>query len=282
MEDTNNSATEFPHTAEENRRIWDVNALWWDDRVGDGNGFQDLLIEPATERLLEIGPGDVVLDIACGAGRMARRIASAGARVVAFDQSRRFIERAQSRTGPEVVVEYHVANAADPVWFASLGHDSFDKAVCTMALMDMPEIRPLATLLPRVLKRAGVFVFSLTHPCFHTPRTQRFAEVHDDDAGRTEIHNGVKVFSYLTPFAAKTQGIIGQPEPQYYFHRPLQTLLRPFLESGFMLDGIEEPCLPVPEEKKASTRWSDMPDVAPILVVRLRLLRDSAPAVHEE
>jgi hypothetical protein len=45
---------EFPEQAEENRRIWDVNARWWDDRIGDGNDFQTLLIEPATERLVDV------------------------------------------------------------------------------------------------------------------------------------------------------------------------------------------------------------------------------------
>jgi hypothetical protein len=43
---------EFPEQGDDNRRIWDANARWWDDRIGDGNDFQTLLIEPATERLL--------------------------------------------------------------------------------------------------------------------------------------------------------------------------------------------------------------------------------------
>ena len=44
---------DFPDLSEDNRRRWDANARWWDDRIGDGNDFQTLLIEPATERLLE-------------------------------------------------------------------------------------------------------------------------------------------------------------------------------------------------------------------------------------
>src|SRR4029079_14346525 len=89
---------EFPEQAEENRRIWDANARWWDDRIGDGNDVQTLLIEPATERLLAIAAGDRVLDVACGAGRFARRMAELGARVVAFDASAEFIARARERT----------------------------------------------------------------------------------------------------------------------------------------------------------------------------------------
>src|SRR5215467_12695023 len=63
-----NSKSEFPELAGENLEIWNANAVWWDDRIGDGNDFQTHLIEPATERLLAISPGDHVLDIACGAG----------------------------------------------------------------------------------------------------------------------------------------------------------------------------------------------------------------------
>src|SRR5215470_2899650 len=109
---TNESNFEFPELADENLRIWNANAGWWDDRIGDGNDFQTLLIEPATERLLAIERGDRILDIACGAGRFARRIAALGARIVAIDQSAAFIERARSRTPHGTSIEYHVGNAA--------------------------------------------------------------------------------------------------------------------------------------------------------------------------
>ena len=88
---------DFPDLSEDNRRRWDANARWWDDRIGDGNDFQTLLIEPATERLLEIHEGDVILDAACGAGRFARRMAELGATVVAFDCSGEFVARARER-----------------------------------------------------------------------------------------------------------------------------------------------------------------------------------------
>src|SRR5215468_1100375 len=91
---TTHKTAEFPAHADENRRIWDVNARWWDDQIGDGNDFQTLLIEPATDRLLDVRAGDRILDVACGAGRFARRMAEQGARVVAFDYSAAFIMRA--------------------------------------------------------------------------------------------------------------------------------------------------------------------------------------------
>lgn len=260
---------EFPEHADENRRIWDANARWWDDRIGGGNDFQTLLIEPATERLLRVAPGDTILDVACGAGRFTRRLAELGARVVAFDYSADFIARARERTSKDAPVEYRVIDAANQEDLLSLGVNRFSKAVCTMAVMDMPEIGSLFTALSQILKPGGVFVFSMAHPCFHSATTQRFAEISEDQAGQHVIRSGVKVSSYLTPSARKTEGIIGQPQPQWFFHRSISTMFRFGFEAGFVVDGIEEPQFP-DRGAKAGVRWRDMPDIPPILVVRMK------------
>jgi 2-polyprenyl-3-methyl-5-hydroxy-6-metoxy-1,4-benzoquinol methylase len=270
-------SAEFPEQAAENRRIWDANAHWWDDQIGDGNDFQTLLIEPATERLLGIVRGDTILDAACGAGRFTRRMGELGARVVAFDYSAEFISRARERTAPAAPIEYHVVDAADAEALQSLGSNRFSKAVCTMALMDMPEIGQLFAALSRMLVPAGVFVFSVTHPCFHSAAIQRFAELHEQDAGRHVFRSGVKVSSYLSPFARKTEGIIGQPEPQWFFHRPISALFRFGFDAGFVVDGIEEPGFPEADAPEAGVRWRDMPDIPPIMVVRMKLLTTVDP-----
>jgi 2-polyprenyl-3-methyl-5-hydroxy-6-metoxy-1,4-benzoquinol methylase len=262
---------EFPERADENRRIWDANARWWDDRIGDGNDFQNLLIEPATERLLSIRPGDTILDAACGGGRFARRMADLGARVVAFDDSAAFIACARERTAREAKIAYHVVDAGNPEALLSLSANRFDKAVCTMALMDMPEIRPLFSALSRMLTPGGAFVFSVTHPCFHSASIQRFLEIYEEDAGRHIIRSGVKVSSYLLPSARKTEGIVGQPEPQWFFHRPICVLLQAGFDAGFVVDGIEEPGFPPADTPRPGVRWNDMPDIPPIMVVRMKL-----------
>jgi 2-polyprenyl-3-methyl-5-hydroxy-6-metoxy-1,4-benzoquinol methylase len=265
--------SEFPEYLDDNRRIWNRNAQWWDDRIGDGNDFQTILIEPATERLLAVSHGDRVLDIACGAGRFARRMADLGARVVAIDDSASFIDRARQRTAEAVQIEYHVLDAAR---LPSLGGILFDKAVCTMALMDMPEIKPMYSALSQVLKPGGAFVFSVTHPCFHSAAIQRFTEMYEEEAGRHVIRTGVKVSSYLSSFARKTEGIIGQPEPQWFYHRPLHVLFQTGFSAGFVIDGIEEPGLPKVLPDRPGVRWHDMPEIPPIMVVRMRLTGHTA------
>jgi SAM-dependent methyltransferase len=132
---------------------------WWDDRIGDGNDFQTLLIEPATHRLLDVHPGDAILDLACGAGRFTRQIAERGARVVAFDYSAAFVARARERTPKSATIEFHVAGAGNPNDLITLGATTtLNEAVCTMALMDMPEIRALFAALSTMLAPTGTLV----------------------------------------------------------------------------------------------------------------------------
>jgi hypothetical protein len=69
------------------------------------------------------------------------------------------------------------------------------------------------------------------------------------------------------------EGIIGQPEVQYYYHRPIQVLFQSCCEAGLVVDGIEEPGLPEPDKRSAGVRWDDMPEIPPVMVVRMRLKR---------
>jgi 2-polyprenyl-3-methyl-5-hydroxy-6-metoxy-1,4-benzoquinol methylase len=254
----------------ESRSIWDANAEWWDDRIGDGNQFQLELIEPATEKLIEIRSGTTVLDIGCGAGRFARRMAQLGAHVVAFDFSEKFIERARQRTPADMSnIEYHVIDATDREQMLALGEGRFDGAVATMCLMDMVEIDPLLEALPALLKPAGWFVFSITHPCFQPPGMGMFAERIEADGG-SFLRTGVKITQYLTPGEWKSEGIVGQPKKQYYFHRPLGMLLQGAFRRGFVVDGLEEPGLGARPPEGRYLRWDSIPEIPPVLVVRMR------------
>ena len=171
---------DFPEYTQPAVESWDNLAEWWDDTIGDGNATQDLIVEPYSEKLLDLQPGERVLDIACGAGRFARRMADAGAIVTAFDHAERFINRARERSaGYEDRISYHVANASDPdAMLALTSGEPFDAAVCTMAIMDMAEITPLFSTLPKLLKPRGRFVFSVTHPVFNTENARPAIERH--------------------------------------------------------------------------------------------------------
>jgi len=265
-------AGDRPELGDEVRRIWDRNAEWWDDRIGDGNAYQIELIEPAQERLVKIEPGMTILDVACGAGRFSRRMAELGAHVVAFDFSERFIERARQRTPAELTnIEYHVADATDEQQLLAFGAERFDGAVATMALMDVADIGPLFRALATLLKPGGWFVFSVLHPCFQGAQRRLFIEMEEDGEGRIAFRSGVAVMRYLTPRAYRGEGIVGQPEPQYYFDRPLSVLFAAGFENGFVVDGLVEPAFEPGRGDGRSLGTENMPEIPPILVARMRL-----------
>ena len=69
--------------------IWNRNADFWDERMGEGNEFHKFLIEPTQLKLLSLRPRERVLDIGCGNGQFARKMASLGADVTAVDAAPR-------------------------------------------------------------------------------------------------------------------------------------------------------------------------------------------------
>jgi SAM-dependent methyltransferase len=225
---------------DEVKAIWNANAEFWDGRMGEGNAFHRTLIEPFQLKLLNLAPGQRILDIACGNGQFARKMAALGAQVTAVDFSDGMIEIARSKSGS--AIEYMVIDATRQDELARLP-GGFDAAVSTMALMDIEAVAPLAAQLPRLLKKDGAFVFSVLHPCFNSLATTLWHE-RDEAEGNVRDTYGVRIVDYLTERSGLGVAMVGQPRLQYYFHRPVSALLKPFFETGLVLDGCEEPSFP--------------------------------------
>src|SRR5579875_1250622 len=167
----------IPDLNEETRNIWNQNATFWDDRMRDGNDFQSILVNPASERLLNLRPGETVLEIACGNGVFARHIARLGVHVIATDFSAQLLERARTRTTEHAdLIEYCLVDATREDQIVALGLQRFDAAVCNQAIMDMAETDPLMRGMRQVVKPGGRFVFSLCHPSFNHAGTALCAE----------------------------------------------------------------------------------------------------------
>ena len=251
-------------------QIWDRNADYWDQRMGEGNDFHKLLIEPAQLRLLELRGGEMVFDAACGNGQFARKMAELGANIVAVDASANMIQRAKARSADYADrIEYRIVDCTDREQLLSLGPRRFDRIVCTMAVMDICEIQPLASAGARLLKSGGRFVFSICHPCFNSGLSKHGVERHDIGGELVEEYF-VRVCRYGDPLTTKGLALPGQPVPQYYFHRPLAMLLGTFFAEGFVLDGLEEPTFGANADR---AKVFDMvyQKIPPALVARLRL-----------
>ena len=272
MSERERARTERRELGAEASAIWEANAAFWDQRMGEGNSFQRLLVGPATERLLAPRADERILEVACGNGVMARRLAELGARVLATDVSPTFIERARARsTALGDRIEYRVVDATSEEALQALGPGAFDAIICNMALMDMAQIEPLMRA-ARTLLRPGDgarFVFSVMHPCFNSGDV-RFVLEESDLGGELRETRAVKISGYLEPDARLGLGMIGQPQAHYYFHRPLSALLGAAFAAGFTLDGMEEPAFAEPDADTRPLSWGQFTNIPPVLVARLR------------
>lgn len=261
---------------DETHLAWEANAAFWDEKMGEGNDFANLLCWPAIHSLLDPRPGQRILDIACGNGLFSRRLAALGASVTAFDFSANLIELARARTPSSFsLLVYHVLDATDESALLGALDDSapFDSALCNMALFDIADIEPLFRTLPKLLKPGGAFIFTITHPAFNNASVVHVAE-EMDDGGEIKTTYSVKVSRYMTPSHARGLAIRGQPEPQVYFDRPLQYYLNLGFQTGFVLDGFEERAFPPGHSQKNPLSWGgNFSEIPPVLAARMRLVQ---------
>ncbi len=274
MQDETTPGSSTRDLTEETRAIWDAKADFWDDRMGEGNQFQRMLVGPATERLLALREGEWVLEIACGNGQMARRMAQIGATVVATDFSQRFVELAAARTreaGLADKVTYQQVDATDEAALLALGEGRYEAVVCNMALMDMTDIEPLFRAVTRLLAPGGRFVFSIPHPCYNSNAIRMSLE-EEDRGGMLVETAAIKVVDYLDIPPGKGAGMPGEPAPHWYFHRPLSVLLPMAFNAGLVMDGIEEPAFVASPDPIRALGWARFPSIPPVLAVRMRVM----------
>src|SRR5712672_2802009 len=103
---------------------------WSSSYDTDGNPIL-ALEEPWVERLLGDVRGLTVLDVGCGTGRHALRLAAAGAAAVhAIDFSTEMLARARSKPDAGCVA-FHVHDLSEPLPFPAA---TFDRVVCGLVL----------------------------------------------------------------------------------------------------------------------------------------------------
>ena len=152
--DQGRDETELAARTRETQAIWDQKAAFWDQRMADGNAFHRLLVAPATERLLDARPGELVLDVACGNGQFARPSRGTGRarRCPAISVRRSWCWRRARTVQHAERIEYRLVDATEPDELLALGRERFDAALCSMALMDMSTVGPLLATLPALLR----------------------------------------------------------------------------------------------------------------------------------
>lgn len=212
---------------------------WYDEKQGDtGDLWHRTLIDPGLfARIGTLRPGTRVLDLGCGNGYIARKLARGGAKVVGVDRSHELIERARAREQADPLgVEYAEADAAD---LRPLGGRRFDLAIANMSLMDIEDAAGALHELGRVLVPEGRLVLSLSHPCFDVDTRSAYvletslapATVYRKVAGYRPLHRD------LYPWVLPNGTVVWT----YGYHRPLSWYVKQLRASGFVVVDMEEP-----------------------------------------
>ncbi len=209
------------------KQAWEVNAQFWDTHMGDdSNSFHNDLVIPATLSFLELNEQDHILEIGCGNGNFASRLAKQKIFVTAIDYSEKMIALAKQRRNKYLeYIDFQVCDATNKKDLLALGTSKkFTKIVSNMVVMDLSQITPLLKSAYELLEDNGYFVFTMHHPCFTYPNEDYFTNC---------IYFG--------------EAISGQPSLQNYYHRSLTSLFQVIFACHFVLDRFVE--TPFKDEK---------------------------------
>ncbi|MEN3331884.1 MAG: hypothetical protein V7641_1249 [Blastocatellia bacterium] len=256
---------------EEAGRFWNGNAEVWTKLSRAGYDiYRDYLNTPGFLRMLPSVEGLSGLDIGCGEGHNTRLLAERGARLCAIDIAEVFIAHArQAEQQAPLGIDYRVASAVD-LPFADA---AFDFATGFMSFMDIPETDRVLAEAYRVLKPGGFLQFSIMHPCFDTPHRRNLRDANGltyaievGDYYRN-LNGEIDEWLFKSAPPQVKQGLPKFKTPR--FTRTLSQWLNLLVETGFLLERVEEP-RPDDETVRACPGMQDAQVVAYFLHIRVR------------
>ncbi len=110
---------------------------------------------------------------------------------------------------------------------------SWDLAVASLCLMDLPDPAAVFRTANRLLTTGGRLIWTVVHPCFGSPHS----EPHPDRQGvlRERIVRQYAATWWRSPRPGTVRGEVGA------FHRSFSEYLNAFIGAGFAVDELAEP-----------------------------------------
>ena len=195
---------------------------------------------PTVAGLLPQLDGRDVVDLGCGFGAFAQWAAEQGARVDAFDLSRRMLARAAELTADGAAITYHRADL-DELELCAAGYDLAYSALTLHYLRDLPRL--LATV-HRSLRCGGSLVLTVEHPIYTAPTSIDFTQVDGRWVWPLDHYGeeGERRRDWLAPGVRKQ-------------HRKFGTWINSLVDAGFTVERVIDWC---PSEEQIAAR----PDLA--------------------
>jgi SAM-dependent methyltransferase len=194
-----------------------------------------------------------VLDVGCGEGQVARRVARLGAAVVGLDPTVAQLEVARTRAGGP---HYVLATAeAMPVQ-----DGSFDAALSCLVFEHLDPFEPAVAEIARALTPGGRFLLFLNHPLLQTPGSGWVIDHMLDE-------QYWRVGPYLPDDRAMEEVAPGVDLP--FMHRPLSRYVNELASNGLFIERVEEPP-PAPGFLARAPEYTDAVTIPRLLLLVTR------------
>ncbi|MBI4939616.1 MAG: methyltransferase domain-containing protein [Actinobacteria bacterium] len=249
---------------------WDDAAQWYVDGVrGAGRGFNDLAARVTLDLLG--GPDGVagrrVLDLGCGEGHVARRLARLGARVVAVEPTAALLDAARAAERAEPLgIDYRTGGAEDlgPAG-PGLADARLDAVCAVLVLHHVADLGAALGHVHRVLRPGGALVVVLPHPW----TDHDGARWVPGPGGEQRAVGAYRREGYWS--SGPAAGVTG-PAPLTsvreigWYHRTLGTWLTVLGRTGLVVHEVREPA--GDDVPGADPRWADVPRLLALRAVR--------------
>jgi ubiquinone/menaquinone biosynthesis C-methylase UbiE len=207
-------------------------AQWYDQFLRDRPIYSEVILPNLLSLVGEVG-GEVICDLACGQGWVARALARRGAEVTGLDLAPNLLTLARHYEEQEPLGIEYVEGDAEHADL--LGKSRFTGCVCVMALINIADLVATFESVRRILKPGGWFVFAVPHPCFETPHAQ-WISLPDP------LHRiGRVVTGYFDERYWSSSNPEGVRSRVGDYHRMLSTYLTSLCATGFVLELVQEP-----------------------------------------
>ena len=210
---------------------WENVAGWYDHLLEGEGTYQRELILPNLLRLMDIGPNEIILDLACGQGFFSREFYKKTKHIIGVDASRSLIDIARKSSSGGL--EFHAAQADK---LAFIKDKALDKVAIVLALQNIEDIQAVVKECARVMKVGGRLYIVLNHPAFRIPKESSWGW---DEKEKAQYR---RVDRYLSELKVPIAMHPGKASTTYTtsFHRPLQSYFKMLGKAGFGVVGMEE------------------------------------------
>ncbi len=210
---------------------WEDSSKWYNKITGEkGHYYHEHLVIPGVLRLLDLKPGDKLLDLACGNGILGRSTPK-GIEYLGVDLSESLISMAK-KMDTNINHKYTSGDVTHPL---NVGSD-FNKSAIILSLQNIKKPHLAIDNASKHLISGGTFVIVLNHPAFRIPRQSSWGieEKRQIQYRRVDKYMSRMVIPINTNPSDRNSPVT------WSYHFPVSEYSKMLKNCGFVITEIEE------------------------------------------